>query len=110
MNRVGEYIRFAVWFTGLGYIALWPLTAHVDVALNLSPGLHLAGMASSGCVLICLVLRPLRRRKRARADAAAALTPQAIVQSRIGKGSATPAPPRRYVRPRSHFGLRGAPR
>lgn len=116
MNRVGEYIRFAVCFSGVGYLVLWPLTAHGDgfaalglsfvcgqpfalaefvcgsrPALHLSPGLHLAGMMSSTCVLICLVLRPLRRWR--------------------GRAAGERAPtPRRYVRPRSHFGLRGAPR
>ncbi len=28
MNRVKDYVQFAVWFVGLGYMALWPLTAH----------------------------------------------------------------------------------
>ena len=108
MNRVGEYIRFAMWFTGLGYVVLWPLTAYdVGVRLHLSPGLHLAGMMSSTGVLICLLLRPLRRRWRARAAGAGAAPPPAMVRLRIGKKSAPP-PPRRYVRPRSHFGLRGA--
>jgi hypothetical protein len=133
MNRVGEYIRFAAWFSGLGYMALWPMTAQDDgsavmsiacgqsvalldficaprAGLHLSPGLHLAGMMSSGFVLMCLALRPLRWRQRwrARAGSEGAQTLEAIVRLRIGRKSAPP-PPHRYVRPRSHFGLRNAP-
>jgi hypothetical protein len=130
MNRVGEYIRFAVWFSGLGYIVLWPMTAHDDgiaaasfacgqpfaladficgprAGLHLSPGLHLAGMMSSAFVVACLALRPLRRR-RARAAGKGAQSVQATIRLRLGKKSAPP-PPHRYVRPRSHFGLRNAP-
>jgi hypothetical protein len=129
MNRVGEYIRFAVWFSGLGYIVLWPMTAHDDgiavasfacgqsfvladficgprAGLHLSPGLHLAGMMSSAFVVMCLVLRPLRRR-RARAAGKDVQTAPVMIHLRIGKKSVPP--PHRYVRPRSHFGLRNAP-
>jgi hypothetical protein len=28
MNRVKDYVQFAVRFVGLGYLALWPVTAH----------------------------------------------------------------------------------
>ena len=134
MNRVGEYIRFATWFSGLGYMVLWPMTAQDDgiaavsfacgqpfaqsfaiadficgprAGLHLSPGLHLAGMMSSAFVVACLALRPLLRR-RARAAGKGAQTLPAIIHLRIGKKSAPP-PPHRYVRPRSHFGLRNAP-
>ncbi|MDO8878702.1 MAG: hypothetical protein Q8M24_17485 [Pseudolabrys sp.] len=103
MNRVREYIKFAVCFSGLGYIVLWPLTAHD--ALHLSPGLHLAGMTSSAWVLFTLVLRPLRRRFRGRAVKP---IPSPLARLRLGKKRAPP-PPRRYVQPRSHFGLRNAP-
>ncbi len=41
MNRVKEYMQFAVWFVGLGYMALWPLTAHDN------------GIATLGAALIC---------------------------------------------------------
>ncbi len=107
MNRVRDYINFAVCFSGLGYIVLWPLTAYD--ALHLSPGLHLAGMMASAFVMISLVLRPLRRRLRGRAAAPSQLSPLARLRlDRIGRSA--PPPPRRYVRPRSHFGLRDAPR
>ena len=109
MNRVGEYIRFAMWFMGLGYGVLWPFTAYDDlgVRLQLSPGLHLVGMLASSGVLICILLRPLRRWRLVRAkDADAA--PQPVVPLRLLRKP--PPPPRRYVRPRTHFGLRNAPR
>lgn len=90
MNRVKEYITFTVWFVGLGYIALWPLTAHdndiarlsADLicgeeplehlnwicnpshALHLSPGLHLIGLMSAVCVVVRVLLRRLRRSRR----------------------------------------------
>lgn len=132
MNRVTDYMRFAMWFLGLGYIALWPVTAQdnafapmglsficgqlalpdflcgTQAGLRLSPGLHLAGMTSSACVLICLVLRPLRRRFRGRANGSAKAMASPVARLRLGKRRAPP-PPRRYVPPRSHFGLRGAP-
>lgn len=130
MNRVGEYTRFAIWFCGVGYAVLWPMTAHDDgiaaatlvcgpsftlvdficgprAGLYLSPGLHLAGMISSACVVLCLVLRPLRRRRARAAAKSVEAAPAAIIQLRIGKKTAPP--PHRYVRPRSHFGLRNAP-
>ena len=112
MNRVGEYIRFVMWFMGLGYAGLWPFTAYdvtgLGVRLQLSPGLHLVGMLAASGVLICLLLRSLRhlwRRARARAVDAA---PQPVVPLRLLRKP--PPPPHRYVRPRTHFGLRGVPR
>ena len=90
MNRVRDYVQFAVWFTGLGYIALWPLTArdndiarlsadfvcgdaplrHVDwicnpsYALHFSPGLHAIGMISAVCVVVRVLAHHLRRSRR----------------------------------------------
>ena len=108
MNRVRDYIRFAVGFSGFGYIVLWPLTAYDVgcVTLRLSPGLHLTGIMASACVLISLALRPVRRWRRSRA----------AVSDRVSSGALPPRParpgppPRRYVKPRSNFGLRGVPR
>ena len=113
MNRVGEYIRFVMWFMGLGYAVLWPFTAYdvtgLGVRLQLSPGLHLVGMMAASGVAICLLLRPLRRRwRRARATDAADAAPQPVVQLRLLR-KPPPPPPHRYVRPRTHFGLRKAP-
>lgn len=112
MNRVGEYIRFVMWFMGLGYAVLWPFTAYdgLGVRLQLSPGLHLVGMLAASGVAICLLLCPfLRRWRRARVTGAAASAPatQPAVHLRLLRKP--PPPPRRYVRPRTHFGLRNAP-
>ncbi|MBI1202151.1 MAG: hypothetical protein GC182_06530 [Rhodopseudomonas sp.] len=87
MHRVKDYIRFVICFIGIGYMVLWPLTAHdVRIALigtasscdghavrwiamtcrssswlHLTPGLDLLGLASAVCVLLRLVLRHLLR-------------------------------------------------
>ena len=86
MNRVIEYIRFAVWFVGLGYIVMWPLTAHDNAlvqleaslvcgrtfglkdlmcdphaVLHLSPGLHLIGLLAAIGVVLRLLLRRFLR-------------------------------------------------
>lgn len=94
MNRVKDYTQFVIGFVGIGYMVLWPLTAHdngvvafgtalvcrgraagwIAMAcdqshgLRLSPGLHVLGLASAACVMIRLVSRQWRRRR----DAAAA--------------------------------------
>ena len=130
MNRVRDYFGFATWFLGLGYIVLWPLTAHDDGlalldflsvcdrhfvvaelicashgALQLSPGLHLVGMVAAAGVLLGLLLRPIRRwlRTRATVNRLGSMLPRRHTARRA-------PPPRRYVKPRSQFGLRGAPR
>src|SRR5665213_3297154 len=96
MDRVKDYVQFAVCFVGLGYIVLWPLTVHdgdmamlgsaafcggpsatlvaficrPSHALALSPGLHLIGFLSAGAgVLHC---RVGRWRRLLRADDGAA--------------------------------------
>ncbi len=110
MNRVREYIRFAVCFSGLGYIVLWVMTGQESsMALHLSPGLHLAGMMSSACVVIGLLVRLFLRGKCRRGADRAAYTPAAFVRLRLGQRNAPPPQPPRYVPPRSHFGLRRAP-
>ena len=89
MNRVHDYLQFTAGFVGLGYIVLWPLTAHdngiagFDLSvicgrsfvlvnlicdppyeLRLSPGLHLLGLMSAVFFILFilrLLLRQLRR-------------------------------------------------
>ena len=63
INRVWDYIGFAVWFAGLGYIALW-LTGPVG-HLTLPPGLHALGVASAMFVPVRLVCRAVSRRRTA---------------------------------------------
>ena len=41
MNCVWDYVGFAIWFVGLGYIAMWPLVAvTARSAPMLTPPLH----------------------------------------------------------------------
>jgi hypothetical protein len=90
MNRVKDYVQFATSFVGIGYLALWPVTAHDnDIAalvmtfiggshslasmnaicvsphaLRLSPGLHLIGAMSAACVIVRLLMRQWRHWRR----------------------------------------------
>jgi len=134
MNRLRDYIGFAVCFAGLGYMAIWPLSAsgtsgalfgasiicRAHTAFNplpllcglphpliLSPALHMLGLVSAIVVVVRLPCGVLRRRYRARAN-------DADVHRRIRDLAASmPAPrsassrPLPRVKPRSHFGLRG---
>ncbi len=104
MNRVQDYMGFVLWFVGLGYMALSPLTAHD--AVHLSPGLHVAGMLASVWVVAGLAWLPIRRWRRSRA---AVRDPSLSGAVQLRPKRPAP-PPRRYVKPRSHFGLRGVPR
>ena len=129
MNLVRDYIGFAVRFVGLGYMALWPLTAagegvaDVDLsflcggilapcrwspALHLSPGLHIAGTLSAAFVLGVLALRLLRRVRRKQPPDAVYAKPDIAGRLKLKRRPPAP-PPRRYVPRRSEFGLRGTP-
>lgn len=90
MNRLKDYIGFAIWFAGVGYILLWPLAAnghggklfgdsllcgsegplplyilcHAAHPLTLPPTLHVLGTASvlaAGLRLLCAGWRRCRR-------------------------------------------------
>ncbi len=37
MNRVKDYISFAIWFVGLSYVALWPMVVPDSIAAWLAP-------------------------------------------------------------------------
>ena len=133
MNRVWDYVHFAVWLLGIGYIVLWPLTSfdhgapfaaplicsfsplawlcHLPHPLTLPPGLQLIGVVSAGWVCLRLVSRAIGRLRRVRAyraGTASALStriPAAMLRPQRRK----PVSPLRQVKPRSHFGLRGNP-
>jgi hypothetical protein len=147
MNRVKDYLQFTVWFVGLGYLALWPLTAHDNGmaafgaaficgghslinmicdpahALRLSPGLHLIGTMSAACVIVRLLLRQWCHWRWQRCAPTGAAADEGNPAERnpatglranrwsakLGRPSAPPSLPLRAVRPRTHFGLRGAP-
>ena len=103
MNRVWDYIGFAVWFAGLGYIVLWLFGSPEH--LILPPALHMIGVASAMFVPVRLFLRAVGRRRQAAACAVPRRKPAAVLRPRRRK----PACPLRPVKPRSHFGLRGMP-
>jgi hypothetical protein len=132
MGRVSDYIRFATWLLGVGYIALWPFISHDDGGpigtsficpsflaflchfprlLALPPGLHWIGFFSAGWVCLELVLHLIAQLKRGRARrsrAALALSariPATVLRTPRQK----PLHPSRRVKPRGQFGLRGRP-
>jgi hypothetical protein len=102
MNRVWDYAGFAVWFVGLGYIAVWFVPDHG----SLSPALHVVGLTAAGLVAVRLMVLAIARLRRPAAGVApvAARKPHAMVKPR-----AEPPRPLPTVKPRRHFGLRGAP-
>ena len=101
MNRVWDYIGFAVWFAGLGYIVMWLLGSPDH--LMLPPGLHALGVASAMLVPVRLVLHAVSRRRAV--PVVQARKPAYVLRPPRRKSSY----PLRPVKPRSHFGLRGMP-
>jgi hypothetical protein len=130
MNRIKDYSGFAAWFLGLGYLVLWPITAdefggvsfgasilcregaaqwlgllcNAASALRLPPGLHLLGFMSALYVAARVLADTVRRSRHASLSATSpALHADAPPPRK-------PRPPRRYVKPRTQFGLRGLQR
>jgi hypothetical protein len=103
MNRVWDYISFAVWFAGLGYIALWAFGPSEQ--LMLSPGLHAAGVGAAMFIPVRLLMHAVSRRRLAARNAPHSRNPAAVLQPPRRK----PARSYRPVKPRDHFGLRGRP-
>jgi hypothetical protein len=100
MTRVRDYISFAVWFAGLGYIVMWLLGSPDHLALP--PALHAIGTAAAVLVPVRLLLRTLKRH-----GAVPAISPLPAAVPRPLRRKATY--PVRTVKPRSHFGLRDVP-
>jgi hypothetical protein len=103
MNRVWDYIGFAVWFAGLGYIVLWAFASPEH--LMLSPGLHAAGVGAAMFVPVRLLMRAVNRRRLAAQNAPHPRTPATVLRPSRHKR----AYPHRPIKPRNHFGLRGRP-
>jgi hypothetical protein len=105
MKRVWDYIGFAIWFAGLGYIVMW-LVGSID-HLTLPPGLHTLGVAAAMLVPVRLVLCAVSRRRASANAVPVALPskPAGVLRPKRRK----PARPLRAVKPRNHFGLRGTP-
>jgi hypothetical protein len=135
MNRLRDYVGFAVCFAGLGYMAIWPLSAsgaggalfgasilcHAPAPfdalaalcraphpLTLPPTLHVLGLLSAVAAALRLACRALRRTRRARpagANAARVIR----IPARAMPPPPNPLPPLPRVKPRSQFGLRITP-
>jgi len=103
MNRVWDYIGFAVWFAGLGYIVMWLLGSPNH--LLPPPALHAIGVAAAMLVSVRLLLRAAGHRRRTAQIAARPRKPAAVLRPPWRR----PKHPLRPVKPRSHFGLRGTP-
>ena len=138
MNRVRDYINFAVKFVGFGYIGLWPVSVagtsgnvfgasvvcggrlgmaldhlcRLPHLLRLNPGLHIVGALFAALALLHLASLVVRPRRPLRDDATA--TPGGSVAAAKPKSPRFRfrplPPPRKFVRPRKEFGLRGVPR
>ncbi len=103
MNCVWDYISFAVWFAGLGYIVMWLLRSP-DLLL-LPPALHVLGVASAMFVPVRLIMRAATSRRQAATGAVPQRKPAAVLRPPRRKAVS----PHRKVKPRRHFGLRGTP-
>jgi hypothetical protein len=100
MNRVWDYIGFAVWFAGLGYIGMWLFGTPGQ--LMLSPGLHAAGVTAAMFVPVRLLFRAVGARRHAPHTVPHPRMPAAVLRPSWRKPAR-----HRPVKPRSHFGLRG---
>lgn len=67
MDRVKDYISFAVWFVGLSYVALWPMAVPDSIAAWLAPQVR-GPLACGGLVIVSL-------QELCRAHEAVALSP-----------------------------------
>jgi hypothetical protein len=132
MNRVRDYVGFAIWLLGVGYIVLWPLTSldhgapfaaslvcslwplgflcDLPHPLALPPGLHVIGIVSAAWICLQLALHMVARVRRARADRAGSALNTRIPAALLRASRRKPISPLRQVKPRSQFGLRGTRR
>jgi len=136
MNRIKDYARFVIWFAGLGYMALWPVSSP-DLSgkpfgasivcqdgalallaslcnsahwLELPPALHAMGSLSAIVVAVRLLFYAFKRWRRLAGTGVAQVTaPAAPMPAAAAPSWRNPAHPLRPVKPRTHFGLRGAP-
>ena len=144
MSRLRDYLGFSVWFIGLGYAVLWPLSTPGDGELfgaalvchdrvgraldlvcawphpmRLSLGLHATGALCAVLAMVHLCALAVRRARRLRAARAMPVSasveagPSAVPAPRAPlkrlRRRPPPPPPRKFVPPRTHFGLRGLP-
>jgi hypothetical protein len=135
MNRLRDYLGFAICFAGLGYMAIWPLSANgaggalfgaslvcqapapivlavlcrAPHPLTLSPALHVLGALSAaafGARLLYCALRRVLRARIAGVNAAGVVRVPANLMAPM-----RPSPPLpRVKQARREFGLRGTRR
>jgi hypothetical protein len=101
MERVRDYGGFVVLFMGLGYLAGWALTTERLAAMP--AGLHAIGLTA----VAFLPLRAWSYVRERRTKTAAATSPVQLAAIPVFR---RPDPRRPRVKPRNHFGLRGAAR
>jgi hypothetical protein len=135
MNRLRDYLGFAICFAGLGYVAIWPLSANgaggalfgasfvcpapmlallcrAPHPLTLSPALHMLGALSAaafGARLLYCALRRLLRGRAAGANTAGLVHIPANLMAPTRPGAPLPPLPR-VKQARREFGLRGTRR
>jgi hypothetical protein len=137
MNRIKDYTGFAIRFTGVGYIALWPLSSpspngdlfgaplicrdgsfalvdflcHSPHPLQLSISLHAVGFLAALFVITQFSLRTIlrARRKRARTTVNASTLAARLPAKVLRPRRQKPIGPQHPVKPRAQFGLRGMP-
>jgi hypothetical protein len=133
LHRLRDYLGFIVWFAGLGYIVIWPLAASGNGGLPFGAAVLCTGVTSGVLELLCHSVHPsalplpfhvlgalsviaisfkvlhygLSRAWRGHAGVAR------LAATRAPGAAAAPLPPSVLrslprVKPRSHFGLRGA--
>jgi hypothetical protein len=112
MNRCKDYGCFVAWFTGLSYVALWPITAHgiggigLGAAWKLPLTLHAVGFAAAIFVATRIAFMVFRRWRGPRKIAP--LTPLAVARQRSQEVWKAP-PAAQAAKSRAQFGLRRLP-
>ncbi len=139
MNRAKDYLNFAGWFAGVGYMAMWPVASsgdsgqpfgasllcgdhassewvcHAMRPIRLPEGLHELGFLAALFVafrIVLYVVRWFRRRPESLAlvpPSDVPIVPAPVTAVRLRLRAPAP-PPHRAVKPRTHFGLRNVPR
>jgi len=112
MNRCKDYACFIVWFAGLSYMALWPLTAHGNGGVGLGadwklpPTLHALGLIASFFVLARIAAIAFARFRPRRAAQPPPTVAADLLETRLN-ARRWKAPSAQSVKPRAQFGLRG---
>src|SRR5665647_2841414 len=136
MSRIKDYAGFVGWFSGLGYIVLWPITSanlsgkpfgasifcrdgafsvpdflcNSARPLQMPEGLHALGFLSALFVTARLLVHGYKRSRRAAGVGKySPPSPTAVASAAAAPPPRKPSPQRPKITPRTHFGLRGVP-